>query len=58
MFRESKTLTEKQSIDEMLIPFKNRSSMKQYLRNKRKKLGFKVWVRFSSNGYANCFEFL
>ena len=34
----------KVSIDEAMIPFKGRSSMKQYLPLKPVKRGFKVWV--------------
>jgi hypothetical protein len=33
------------SIDEAMIPFKGRSSMKQYMPMKPVKRGFKVWVR-------------
>ena len=33
------------SIDEAMIPFKGRSSMKQYMPKKPIKRGFKIWVR-------------
>ena len=40
------------SIDEAMIPFKGRSSMKQYLPLKPVKRGFKVWAMADSlNGY-------
>ena len=40
------------SIDEAMIPFKGRSSLKQYMPQKPVKRGFKVWVRADSwNGY-------
>ena len=45
------------SIDEAIIPFKGRSSLKQYLPLKPVKRGFKVWVRADSwNGYFCEFE--
>ena len=41
------------SIDEAMIPFKGRSSMKQYLPLKPVKRGFKVWViADATNGYT------
>lgn len=33
------------AIDEMIIPFKGRSGLKQYMKAKPKKWGFKVWVQ-------------
>ena len=40
------------AIDEAMIPFQGRSSMKQYMPLKPTKRGLKVWVRAdSSNGY-------
>ena len=44
------------SIDEAMIPFKGRSSMKQYLPMKPVKRGFKVWMLADSNGYVSTFE--
>ena len=42
-----------QSIDEAMIAFKGRSSMKQYMPMKPTKRRFKVWVRADSeNGYV------
>ncbi|XP_037576721.1 piggyBac transposable element-derived protein 3 [Dermacentor silvarum] len=47
---------EYQSVDEMVIPFKGRSSIKQYLPSKPKRWGFKVWVRAGVSGYIYRFE--
>lgn len=55
-FHDAKSDEENQSIDEMVIPFKGRSTLKQYIKNKPKKWGFKVWVRSSATGYVSCFE--
>ena len=42
------------SIDEAMIKFKGRSSLKQYLPKKPTKRGFKVWVRADSqNGFVS-----
>ena len=47
-----------QAIDEAMIKFKGRSSMKQYMPKKTTKRGFKVWVRAdSTNGYVSDFKF-
>ena len=47
-----------QSIDEAMIAFKGRNSMKQYMPKKPTKRGFKVWVRAdATNGYVAQFEF-
>ncbi|CAF0957692.1 unnamed protein product [Brachionus calyciflorus] len=52
-FREKCTVSNNLSIDESMIKFKGRSSMKQYLPNKPIKRGFKVWVMADSNfGYV------
>ena len=46
-----------QAIDEAMVAFKGRSSMKQYLPMKPTKRGFKIWVRADSlNGYICQFE--
>ena len=46
-----------QAIDEAMIKFKGRSSMKQYMPKKPTKRGFKVWVRAdSSSGYVSQYE--
>lgn len=44
------------SVDEMMIPFKGRSSLKQYLPKKPKRWGYKMWVRAGISGYVYCFE--
>lgn len=45
------------SIDEAMIRFKGRSTMKQYLPQKPVKSGIKVWVRADSvNGYVSEFQ--
>ena len=51
-FQESYSNEPKQSIDEHMTKFKGRSSMRQYLKIKPIKWGFKWWFRYaSSNGY-------
>uniref|UniRef100_A0A2H8TXQ0 PiggyBac transposable element-derived protein 2 n=1 Tax=Melanaphis sacchari TaxID=742174 RepID=A0A2H8TXQ0_9HEMI len=55
-FHVAATPEENVAIDEMMVPFKGRSSQKQYLKSKPKKWGFKVWVMANSDGYVNCFE--
>ena len=46
-----------QAVDEAMVAFKGRSSMKQYLPMKPVKRGFKIWVRADShNGYICQFE--
>ncbi len=45
------------SIDEAMIPFKGRSSLKQYMPKKPVKRGIKVWTRAEAlNGYISAFE--
>lgn len=44
------------AIDEMIIPFKGRHRMKQYIKSKPKKWRFKVWVMAAANGYVSKFE--
>ncbi|XP_042142200.1 piggyBac transposable element-derived protein 3-like [Ixodes scapularis] len=41
---------ERQNIDEQIIPFKGRSHLKQYLKSKPHKWGYKVFTRASSSG--------
>lgn len=49
--------TQPNSIDEAMIPFKGRTSLKQYIPNKPIKRGIKVWVRADAeNGYVCQFE--
>ena len=45
-----------QSIDESMILFNGRSSLKQYCPVKPIKRGFKMWVRADSDGYISKFE--
>lgn len=40
-----------QSVDESMIKFKGRSSMKQYMPQKPIKRGFKAWIRSDESGY-------
>ena len=49
--------SEHQSIDEQMVPFKGRSSIKQYMKNKPHKWGYKFFTRASSNGIVHDFEF-
>lgn len=45
-----------QSIDESMIRFKGRSSLKQYMPMKPVKRGYKVWVRADESGFACQFQ--
>uniref|UniRef100_UPI00358E218E piggyBac transposable element-derived protein 3-like n=1 Tax=Myxine glutinosa TaxID=7769 RepID=UPI00358E218E len=47
---------ENNSIDEQMIPFKGRSSMKQYIKNKPHKWGIKVFTRAGVSGINYDFE--
>lgn len=44
------------SVDESMIRFKGRSSLRQYMPNKPIKRGYKVWVRASQSGYIDEFQ--
>ena len=56
-FQENYVLSENVSIDESMIKFKGRSSLKQYLPMKPIKRGFKVWILADAkNGYVYEFE--
>uniref|UniRef100_A0A2S2PY46 PiggyBac transposable element-derived protein 3 n=1 Tax=Sipha flava TaxID=143950 RepID=A0A2S2PY46_9HEMI len=44
------------AIDEMMVSFKEKSYLKQYLKSKPKKWGFKIWVQASTRGYVYCFK--
>ena len=45
------------AIDEAMVPYKGRSSLKQYMPQKPIKRGFKVWVRADSiTGYISQFQ--
>ena len=48
--------TKNQAIDESMIKFKGRSSMKQYMPMKPIKRGYKVWVRADEYGYICEFQ--
>lgn len=48
--------SENQSIDESMIKFKGRSTIKQYMPKKPIKRGFKVWMRCNDSGFASQFE--
>lgn len=48
--------TREQSIDESMILFKGRSSLKQYNPQKPIKRGYKIWCRASSTGFIHQFE--
>ena len=48
---------EKNSIDEIMVPFKGRfSGIKQYMREKPNARGFKIWCRTGTNGMLYDFE--
>lgn len=48
--------SEHQSIDESMIKFKGRSSIRQYMPMKPTKRGYKVWVRADQSGYMCQFQ--
>lgn len=48
--------SEYQSIDESMIKFKGRSSLRQYMPNKPIKRGYKVWARCDATGYMCEFQ--
>ena len=49
-------MEEYNSVDELIIPCKGQSSLKQYVRNKPHKRGIKVFVRGGSSGIVYDFE--
>lgn len=55
-FKEGVTPEESHSVDEMMVPFTGRSSLKQYIRSKPKPWGFKIWTRSGVSGYVYAFE--
>ena len=56
-FQENGVPTYSQSIDEAMVLFKGRSSIRQYMPMKPTKRGYKVWVRADSkSGYVYQFE--
>ncbi|KAG7236450.1 hypothetical protein INR49_000928 [Caranx melampygus] len=55
-FRSALDPEEFQSVDEMMIPYKGRLSIKQYVPKKPKPWGIKVWLRAGSSGCMYNFE--
>ncbi|XP_014675102.1 PREDICTED: piggyBac transposable element-derived protein 3-like [Priapulus caudatus] len=47
---------EHQSIDEIMVAFKGRALLKQYMPKKPKKWGFKLWGRCDSSGFLHQFD--
>lgn len=45
-----------QSVDEQMIPFKGKHSLKVYMVKKPLKWGYKVWVRAGQSGFVHQFE--
>lgn len=57
IFQEETENSSKQSIDECMVKFKGRSSLKQYMPKKTIKRGFKVWARCdATSGYLYKFD--
>lgn len=48
--------SEYQSIDESMVKFKGRSSLKQYMPKKPIKRGYKIWMRCDQSGFVCQFE--
>ena len=56
-FQAESEISSSQTVDESMILFKGRSTMKQYLPTKPIKRGYKVWVRADAEtGYVNMFR--
>lgn len=55
-YKEMYAGTKVQAIDESMIAFKGRSSLKQYMPKKPIKRGYKVWVRADAYGYMCDFQ--
>lgn len=47
---------ENHSIDEIIVPFRSRSSLKQYIRGKPNPWGFKLWGRAGASGFLYDFD--
>ena len=47
---------EHQSVDEIMVAFKGKSTLKQYIRNKPHKWGLKLWARAGSEGILHDFD--
>ncbi|CAG4938221.1 unnamed protein product [Parnassius apollo] len=54
-FRANYKPSEKVAVDESMIKFKGRSSLKQYMPKKPIKRGYKVWMKCAESGY--CLDF-
>ncbi|CAG4947572.1 unnamed protein product [Parnassius apollo] len=54
-FRANYKRSEKVAVDESMIKFKGRSSLKQYMPKKPIKRGYKVWMKCAEPGY--CLDF-
>lgn len=50
------TPLQNQSVDKVIVAFKGRSGLKQYLRNKPRKCGFKLWARAGKDGIVHDFD--
>lgn len=55
-YKSSYLPSRQQSIDESMIRFKGRSSLRQYMPMKPIKRGYKVWVRVDNSGYVLQFQ--
>lgn len=56
-FQAARNASKQQSIDEHMIKFKGQNIMKQYIRNKPVKWGFKLWCRCdATSGYLYQFD--
>lgn len=54
--KDSYNPTREQSVDESMIKFKRRSSLKQYIPDKPIKRGYKVWTLADAHGYVCQFQ--
>ena len=55
-FQKAFNPNETMAVDESMIKFKGRSSLKQFMPKKPIKRGYKVWVLADKSGYASKFE--
>ena len=55
-YKNSLKPSQHQAVDESMIRFKGRSSLKQYMPNKPVKRGYKVWIRSDKSGYVCQFQ--
>ena len=59
MFRQTclrEAPEENQCVDEIMVAFKGRSSLRQFIQNKPTRWGFKMWARAGSSGYLHDFD--